>query len=584
LALGLPEAVLDNHGIGFMAQGPHKDESGSPLGHCWTFPEQDGRGAIVGISCRYADVQKKAMAGGLRGLFIPSGWEKLRGPICFPEGPSDVLTFTAMGLPAIGRPNNAGGASHLAELLKDEPSDSQLVILGEYDAKPDGRWPGRDGARKCAEELAAKLDRPVSMAFPPEQQKDVRKWALSQNPDVASLDEWQDLGEKFLAGLQYFEIKPAETAKGFRFDVIDSATFFSRDYRQSWLVERLLVQGQPCIVGGPKKTLKTSFLVALAVALSSGTPFLGRFRVCRRLRVALLSGESGEFTLQETGLRICRALDIDPLSLNIVWGFKLPSLANAEQVAALRQGLRERGIEVVIIDPAYLCLLAGATGREIEAGNLFHMGPLLMTISQACLSVGCTPLLVFHCRKAVAANPQDGIELDDLAFSGIAEFARQWLLFSRREKYQPGTGSHRLWLSAGGSIGHGGRWALDVEEGTIDENFAGRKWEVSVAPMSEALEMDAARRNGKRQDELKAKDKRNAAALLVALDSLDPGANGVGFRKTQDMAHLGPTAMGRAVASLVDEGIIEVIPDLEVDLGSNAKRKVKGIRRKTHGD
>ena len=49
----------------------------------------------------------------------------------------------------------------------------------------------------------------------------------------------------------------------------------------------------------------------LAVSLATGTPFLGHFEVCRPAKVALFSGESGEWTLMKTFERVCRARGVD---------------------------------------------------------------------------------------------------------------------------------------------------------------------------------------------------------------------------------------------------------------------------------
>jgi hypothetical protein len=144
--LGLPENVLVSLRVGFVAQGPHRQqETGKPLGVAWTFPEVDAAGRVVGLTCRYRNGEKKAWPGGQRGLFCPDGWREREGPVFLPEGPTDVLSLTAMGKAAVGRPSNTGGVDHLAELLHDLPGDRRVIVLGEYDPKPTAKWPGRDG-------------------------------------------------------------------------------------------------------------------------------------------------------------------------------------------------------------------------------------------------------------------------------------------------------------------------------------------------------------------------------------------------------------------------------------------------------
>jgi hypothetical protein len=92
------------------------------------------------------------------------------------------------------------------------------------------------------------------------------------------------------------------------------------------------------------------------------------------------------------------------------------------------------------------------------------------------------------------------------------------VLVSRREKYT-GDGVHDLWLTVGGSGGHGGLWNLRVEEGTVDDHFGGRRWDVQLLT-TDAVKVDAIDR---RREAKKARDREklreDETALLQAIDA-----------------------------------------------------------------
>src|SRR5436190_1675274 len=73
-----------------------------------------------------------------------------------------------------------------------------------------------------------------------------------------------------------------------------------------WDVEGVMVRGQPMVIGGPPKSLKTSLALDLAISLATATPFLGHFPVPKQRRVAVFSGESGRATVYETVRRVLR--------------------------------------------------------------------------------------------------------------------------------------------------------------------------------------------------------------------------------------------------------------------------------------
>jgi hypothetical protein len=381
--------------------------------------------------------------------------------------------------------------------------------------------------------------------------------------------------------------EPKPAASSFAWKPLDSAAFAGADYRPRWLLQRLLVRGQPAIIGGPKKVLKTNILVDLAISLASGRPFLGRFTVYEPRRVALLSGESGDFTLQETALRVCRAKDVSlaDLSDRLLWQFALPQLANVQHMAALEAGLKADRVEVLIIDPLYLALLAGAVPGSVRAENLFDMGPLLQTVARVALAAGATPCLVHHSRMG-AGRAGDPLELGDLAFAGIGEFARQWLLLSRRKEYDPETGFHELWLSAGGSIGHGGLWAVDIDEGLIGDDFEGRRWGLTVRTATEAREaVRDENEQAKRERQLQ-EQHRDEQALMAAIDRLTAGGEylteagkaAAGYTAARDLARLSGRRMLPIADGLIKAGLIRRVR-VKARVGSGASRLVDGLRR-----
>lgn len=221
--LGVTVAALRALGLGWASRDDLRALGASGAGWredypdgAYTFAERDGRGRLVGFSFRAADGRKGATAarsGCRRGLVIPARLHQLGEPVLVVEGASDVAACLVLGLAAVGRPSNSGGADDLALLLDGR----DLLVVGENDGKDSGAWPGRDGAKRVAERLAAAEGEPVEWTLPPRDSKDVREWLrarVAPGLDLADTAACQKAGGELLAALkaEVRQVKPQKTS------------------------------------------------------------------------------------------------------------------------------------------------------------------------------------------------------------------------------------------------------------------------------------------------------------------------------------------------------------------------------------
>jgi hypothetical protein len=327
-----------------------------------------------------------------------------------------------------------------------------------------------------------------------------------------------------------------------------------------YLIDGALVARQPCILAGGKKTLKTSLLIDLGMSLAMGGCFLGRLKVNRACRVGIMTGESGLATIQETARRIAAAAGYNlPDVAGLVFSEDLPQFGSIAHQEALGRFIRNDELEIIGVDPAYMCI------PDCDHSSIFSVGPVLRAVSQVCQENGAL-LLICHHAKKTKTDPFAPMELEDISWAGFQEFARQWLLVGRRELYQPGTGNHRLWLSAGGSAGHSDLWAVDISEGTR-KTEGGRFWQVDVMPATEARADSQARQEESRRQRA---DERAAAALDSDRREIVKAAARMKTPQTKrdlrTLAAVGHGRFDRAFASLAGDGTLQAA---EITKGNN---------------
>src|SRR5262249_24149642 len=171
--------------------------------------------------------------------------------------------------------------------------------------------------------------------------------------------------------------------------------------------------------------------------------------------------------------------------------------------------------------------------------------------ARLCAEVGTTLVLVHHTTKMASMQKvQTGepLELEDLAYAGFQEFARQWLLVKRRQKYEPGSGKHLLWMNIGGSAGHSGCWGVDVEEGRLDDDFGGRRWLVQVRSTEDALKGISEAKERNKEAGKKEKLEEDSEKVLRVLATVPEGETQAAICK---LTGLQPRVVGPVLAALL---------------------------------
>lgn len=335
---------------------------------------------------------------------------------------------------------------------------TKRTILDRFNPRCDPPWSEKEVDHKIEDANANPPKKPVGWLLDEDRKRDNR-----QSPDISAL-------------LEQMGIVVPETQDK-RFKVWTLAELMQADLSVNFLIENVLVQGQPMIIGGPKKCLKTSIMLDMAISLASGTPFLRQLNVPKPCSVLVMSGESGLVTLRNTMARICQVANVDPTTIPLKLTETVPRINDPAHMVDLAATLDEHRPEVVMYDPAYLML----DGEKAE--NVMVMGVQLAKITQLCQQFNATMVLAHHFTKNVSGNYDTPPDLNDLAWSGFAEFTRQWILLKRKERFKPGSGKHKLHMAVGGSVGHSDLYELNVDEG----KYPNRVWQTSLVVDAETI-------------------------------------------------------------------------------------------------
>lgn len=334
---------------------------------------------------------------------------------------------------------------------KNVPADIDVLVGREVYIGYDCDEAGREGAAKVSKQLrelggSASIVDLTSLGLGPDSGEDVTDLLIRH----ATAD---DLAEAFETSRQLTE-RP-------RFERVTAAELAGDVPPMRWLVRDVWAEGAYGVYGGAKKTLKTYNLLALALAVTSGEPFLGRFAVPTPRPVVMYLAEGGRDSTMRRLQQIAASMGVDLATLPLTLVFDSAPIGSAELTEAITRDCRELRPGLVILDALYAFHAA-----DIEVSNLYARGQMLREIERLVVARDRALILADHFSKLRSKE----LDLDAISQSGVAEWVQSWALAKHRSNPKVAEGEFRLAVQYGGREGYGNDWAVDWSLGPLGED------------------------------------------------------------------------------------------------------------------
>ena len=270
-----------------------------------------------------------------------------------------------------------------------------------------------------------------------------------------------------------------------------------------WLVDGVFSSDQPTLFGAKSKCLKTTQLVDLAVALGSGSDWLGAFKISKPRRVLFITGESNYRAISRRLLKaaMSRGYGLDDLKGMVrVEAMNFPKLPNLEHCVAVEATVKKYNIDVVIVDPLYRGIPA-----DLDTNRMAQVGDAIVTFAKWCQPASL--IISHHVTKMAARTLGSPPDLEDLTGAGIAESCGNWWLVGRNEKYA-WDWKHDLCVSFGGR---------DEQAGGRRILFNEQTWSAEVSNLHEFIgeQQEAAERA--KEDAKRQSDDRKAESARASI-------------------------------------------------------------------
>jgi len=269
--------------------------------------------------------------------------------IILTEGEADAIKLTEEGIPAV---SSSGGAGTFNKLWVEMLAGKRLWICYDNDDA------GRAGVRKLFEHFpdAKSIELPEGV-------KDICDFFFL----TGTKQDFIKLGKESLGSVEWHAKHRSPD-----YNLISSEEFSTMEIEQHpWLIENVVYSEGFCFIYGAEGTGKSYLTLDMAIAIASGTPWLGKFPTVKA-NVLFLDKENPKSMIQKRLKGLGSAHD------NIYWleypekyeltDFNGEASAFARELTAI---IAEKDIELLIID-SFVDLVNGSENSSADTQMFFN--------------------------------------------------------------------------------------------------------------------------------------------------------------------------------------------------------------------
>lgn len=230
------------------------------------------------------------------------------------------------------------------------------------------------------------------------QRGDNRQYLIETNTGKASFEEWKDYIEEITDDLP---------------DAENTADFWDNiPPLRPALIDGVLRQGHKMLLAGPSKAGKSYALIALAIAIAEGKPWMGF--PCAQGKVWYVNLELDDISCKHRIRDVYEALRIEPKhKQNLdIWNLRGRAVPMDKLAPSMIRRAKQRGYSAIIIDPIYKVI----TGDENSAEQMAHF---CNQFDKVCAGAGCAVIYCHHHSKGSQGSKRS---MDRASGSGV--FAR----------------------------------------------------------------------------------------------------------------------------------------------------------------